>query len=407
MRRLASFCSARTLAGCVMAAAVTLAVGLPAQATPPPLGPASAATAITKASPAAPAAFRTFPGRLYAVKAVSATNVWAVGLASTGGALILHWNGTRWTASLNPPGYFVGVAAPSARDVWAVGGTKWFTGSQPLAMHWNGTRWASFPTASLGHSGGYFNSVVATSATNAWAVGLLGPAGPGIPSLTAPLVEHWNGARWTVQQYQQPSEGGQFTAVVALSRTNAWAVGQTGPSSEGLGQHTLIEHWNGSGWFRVASPDYPGASANSLRGVVMVSASNGWADGVATMPDGSMRTLTLFWNGRRWRVVPSPTPGGDAALLGIAASWTNNIWAVGIINPTRCGNGGYTSQPCRTLIMHWNGTRWKVVPSPNPPSTYLNVLYAATAVTRDSIWAAGSTDFASTLIIHWNGKAWS
>ena len=51
--------------------------------------------------------------------------------------------------------------------------------------------------------------------------------------------------------------------------------------------------------------------------------------------------------------------------------------------------------------------RWKVIPSPNPPSGYLNTLLGVTPVNRGDIWAVGSTDFASTLIVHWNGTSWS
>jgi hypothetical protein len=87
----------------------------------------------------------------------------------------------------------------------------------------------------------------------------------------------------------------------------------------------------------------------------------------------------------------------------VVATWTHNIWAVGMTNPTRCGHG----PQCQTLIEHWNGNRWKVIPSPNPPSDYLNVLDAASAVSRDSIWAVGTTDYASTLVAHWNGTSWS
>jgi hypothetical protein len=65
-----------------------------------------------------------------------------------------------------------------------------------------------------------------------------------------------------------------------------------------------------------------------------------WATTITT------RTLTAFWNGRHWRLVNNPTPGGDAQLLGVAASWTHNIWAV--------GSTDYAS----TLIMHWNGSAW-------------------------------------------------
>jgi hypothetical protein len=48
-----------------------------------------------------------------------------------------------------------------------------------------------------------------------------------------------------------------------------------------------------------------------------------------------------------------------------------------------------------------------VLPSPNPPSGYLNLLWAASATSRDNVWAVGTTDYGSTLIVHWNGTAWN
>jgi hypothetical protein len=90
----------------------------------------------------------------------------------------------------------------------------------------------------------------------------------------------------------------------------------------------------------------------------------------------------------------------------VLATWTNNIWAVGIIHPTVCGNPE-TNINCATLIEHWNSVRWKVLPSPNPPSIYLDQLWAASATSRSNIWAVGTTDYGSTLIVHWNGAAWS
>jgi len=187
--------------------------------------------------------------------------------------------------------------------------------------------------------------------------------------------------------------------VAATSAGNAWAVGQTGSAD----QQTLIEHWNGKAWTRVPSPNVTGASGSTLKSVTAISADNAWAVGSATMP-GSAAALTLHWDGRQWAIVPGNTPDGDAALLGVLATWTHNIWAVGIIHPSTCSHGGPN---CQTLIEHWNSKRWKVLPSPNPPSGYLNLLWAASATSRDNIWAVGTTDYGSTLIVHWNGAAWS
>ena len=385
-RLLGSKALAWSLAICALATGLALTV------------PGAATAAVT--GPASPSAYTTFPGRLYSVAAISTNDAWAAGLGASG-SLIVHWDGSAWSQSLAGPGYFESVAASSARDVWAVGGTNWFSPTQTLAEHWNGTSWTRVTSPSPA-GGGLLDGVAVTSPRNAWAVGEAGP-GPGIPSATTPLIEHWNGKTWTIQGYQAPAGGGHFAAVAATSPTNAWAVGSTGLSSEGTGQQTLIEHWNGTVWARVPSPNVPGSTASFLDAVTAVSAGNAWAVGYATV-GGRYTALTMHWNGRRWTLAPGNTPGGDASLLGVTFSWTNNIWAVGITNPTRCGNGG---PQCQTLVEHWNGVRWKVVPSPDPPSGYLNVLWGISAVSRTDIWAVGSTDYGSTLIVHWNGTSWS
>jgi hypothetical protein len=363
--------------------------------------PGAAASAAS--GPASRQAYPTFPGRLYSVAAISADDVWAAGLGEPGGSLIVHWNGRTWSRSLVGPGYLIGVAGSSARNAWAVGGTSWFSPNQTFAEHWNGKKWTHVRTPSPA-GGGDFNAVTVSSPSSAWAVGETGP-GPGIPSATAPLIEHWNGKAWTIQRFRIPADGGHLSAVAATSSRDAWAVGATGPVSEGTAQQTLAEHWNGKAWTRVPSPNLPGSTASFLQSVTAVSASNAWAVGYATV-GGRYKAITMHWNGHRWTLLPASSPGGDAQLLGVAFSWTNNIWAVGIVNPTRCGNGVLQ---CQTLAEHWNSVtrNWRDSPTPNPPAGYLNALWGVSAVSRTSIWAVGSTDYASTLIEHWNGKSWS
>src|SRR5690348_2703289 len=63
----------------------------------------------------------------------------------------------------------------------------------------------------------------------------------------------------------------------------------------------------------------PAASAGlqgSLSAVAAASARNAWA--VGTFYRGSSEyTLTEHWDGTRWRRVPSPTPGFNAALTDV------------------------------------------------------------------------------------------
>jgi len=345
-----------------------------------------------------PSPYLSVPDRLYGVAGTSADDVWAVGLEPSS-SLIMHWDGSSWATSFTEPvGFFRAVSAVTASDAWAVGGTGWFDESHTLAEHWDGSSWTQASTPTPGS--GVFNGVAATSAEDVWAVGLIGP-GPGNSAhSTEPLIEHWNGSAWSEQTFADPSDGGQFWAAAATSADDAWAVGWTGDSAEGGGQTTMIYHWNGSSWTRVSSPDAAG-SVNVLYGVTAISADDAWAVGFTKTADGDEKTLTMHWDGSTWTIVPSPSPGGDAGLQGVSAASASDIWAVGVANPTSCSH-------CETLAMHWDGSTWTVVPTPNPSSTYLNILLGVAVINGDGsdVWAVGTTDYASTLITHWDGSSW-
>src|SRR5215469_16185040 len=109
MRTMADWVPARALAGCAVVACLALSGAAPATTT----APLNAATAKTVAAvrPAVPAGFTSAPGWLNSVAAVSASDVWAVGISGVGagGGLISHWNGKRWSYTL-ATGYFNGVA---------------------------------------------------------------------------------------------------------------------------------------------------------------------------------------------------------------------------------------------------------------------------------------------------------
>ena len=339
---------------------------------------------------------RTFGDRLYGVTATSAANAWAVGTSN----LIVHWNGHSWSRELAGNGFFVNVSATSASDAWAVGGTGWFT-TEPMIYHWNGSAWSQKPVVDPA-LGGYFNDVTAVSPTDVWAVGLTG-GGPGAGTGTdnATLIEHWNGRTWArVASPALPSASG-LDSVSATSAGNIWAVGWTGANANSGTDRTLIEHWNGHAWTRVPSPSGVPGVRSSLRSVVALSASDAWAVGV----QHELRNALVFivhWNGKTWTKVHAPTPGPGATLMGVAATGPDNVWAVGQTTT----NGVCSPAKCATAMVHWNGRRWSVVPSPNPPSDRLNALFSISFVSGRNAWAVGTTDYAKTLIIHWNGHTW-
>jgi hypothetical protein len=191
--------------------------------------------------------------------------------------------------------------------------------------------------------------------------------------------------------------------VAATSPRNAWAVGYY-HSGTASADKTLIEHWNGSSWTLVPSPN-PGVSAHSnyLRAVAATSASNAWAVGdyfTGSGPSSADHTLIEHWNGTSWKHVPSPSPGGAFtydALYGVAATSPSNAWAVGSSVPGSV-----------TLTEHWNGSAWAVVPSPNPGGTSnQNILTGVAMTSATNVWAVGlyfssTVDQDQTLAIHCN-----
>jgi hypothetical protein len=112
--------------------------------------------------------------------------------------------------------------------------------------------------------------------------------------------------------------------------------------------------------------------------------------------------LIEAWDGSRWQVVSSPSPGSDDQLFGTSATSPNDVWAVGF---TMNSQGVF-----ETLIEHFNGASWAIVPSPSPGATG-NQLYSVVAISPTSAWAVGqrlgTQGPDQTLIEHWNGTAWS
>src|SRR6266851_2917489 len=68
------------------------------------------------------------------------------------------------------------------------------------------------------------------------------------------------------------------------------------------------------------------------------------------------KTLIEHWNGKQWSIVPSPNVSGSTSdiLNGVEEVSARNIWAVGVFF-TRSAGG-------LPLIEHWNGVQWSIVP---------------------------------------------
>ena len=64
--------------------------------------PVTAAAAAVRTAPPGPASSLTISGDLAGAAAISARDAWAVGSASSGKTLIVHWNGKAWKRVHSP-----------------------------------------------------------------------------------------------------------------------------------------------------------------------------------------------------------------------------------------------------------------------------------------------------------------
>ena len=332
---------------------------------------------------------------LFAASASSPNDIWAVGQST------IHFDGTTWTAFPAPMikgdnnSFLQGVVAISPTLAWAAGNVT--DGAHPgqVIERWNGTKWSLFPGPKFGKKDrADVFAMTSSSANDVWAIGSLVNLGTG---LVSPLFEHWNGTAWTATTGESSNE---FLFGASTDAANdAWAVGFNG--SDNI--ETSAMHWDGTNWKSVATPNV-GEGTNKLNAVLALAPYDVWAVGFSTpvAPPKQAPTLTLIehFDGTSWAVVPSPNVGANGAnqsnrLLGLTANSANDIWAFGSYSVA--DGSGYQM----TLLLHWDGTSWTVASSPSPTKGGFpcDLLWAGVVSSPRDVWILGSVHDGS-LAIH-------
>ena len=316
-----------------------------------------------------------------------------------------QWDGKRWHVAAaptgTPPSGLSGVACASAASCVAVGNS----GPVNLAEGWNGRRWKLQHARSLlGGLGSELAGVACTSPTACVAVGdqtnlFYNPV--------APLAERWNGTRWNVQPTPSPHglAGSALTAVACPSAAVCIAVGFL---NDRLGNPTRLfsERWNGIGWSIVPVPSPAGAARSFLGGVACTSTSACVAVGNTSHSDGSPGgTLAEHWNGTRWSIMPTPNPPGapGAYLPSVSCPSPSLCIAVG----SRTDSHG---TPTGALAERWDGTHWTIVPTPKPTGAPGAELDGIACTSSSACLAAGALDYPkqqTPLAERWDGTHWT
>lgn len=312
--------------------------------------------------------------------------------------LVERWNGSAWSVATLPSvgslgGELTGVAAIAPGDVWAVGYSNTSGGQsapntqQPLAMHWNGSQWQSVtvPSPSTG-SFEPLNAVTAITSNDVWAVGSDSGA-------NTSLIEHFNGRVWQVVTAPTAVNGGALTGIAAAGSGDVWAVGagpgtvRQGGGGCGVAGGPVIEHFDGTRWSAMLT-----AQVGILYGVTAVAANDVWAVGT-TYASGPQGTLLLHWNGKQWLSVSGPAPTsqqGSYQLSAVAARSSADVYAAGTAYDYGASASGPQSQ---ALVERWDGTSWRVVQVPQPGlADDTLAAIAALPGSHGDVWAVGAYD---------------
>jgi hypothetical protein len=299
------------------------------------------------------------------------------------------WNGTSWTVQRTPrragatSSLLFDVSCASPRSCTAVGSFVTRSGSAlPLVERWNGTRWSiqrtTNPSQANGDRVSYLGGVSCASTTTCTAVG---HSGNSAGTSGAALTERWNGAGWTIQRTPHPADATAsfLSAVSCVSPSSCTAVGFTNRPS-GV---TLAERWNGVDWAIQRTPTPAAAAAVQLVGVSCASAMTCTAVGYFTIITGIDVMLAERWNGTGWTIQRTLYPPGAryVQLAGVSCATPMSCTAVGLFNNTP----GIDV----TLAEGSHNGDWAIQPTPYPQGAASNTLRSVSCPSSGRCIAVG------------------
>lgn len=266
-------------------------------------------------------------------------------------------------------------------------------GSSPSAQSWH------FVSVPAGATRSWLESAACPAVNDCWAVGVQGSG-----SEERTLIEHFDGTRWSiVSSPDNPIGTNKLTGVSCPSLSACWAVGEVDKIA---GTQVLIENFDGHGWTLVPTPNTD-LQSPSLEKVACPSASDCWAVGLydSAASTGAPSGLIDHYDGQAWTSVTRPMTSSIERLTGVSCSRIDDCWAVG----GSLGNGA------QTLLDHLKGSQWTDdSAAPDSATTdyrVFNVTCAnpveCEAVGTDDASPSNQSGYSRTLIYRFNGSAWT
>jgi hypothetical protein len=223
---------------------------------------------------------------------------------------------------------------------------------------------------------------------------------------TAALAERWDGRSWAIQPTPQPP--GTLAVLYGVSCTSAGACTAVGSyySDSSMATLALAERWNGQSWKIQPTPVLTGSRGSTALGGVSCTSADACTAAGSRYPNslGYQVTLAEAWNGTSWRVEPTPNPQGtESYLSGVSCTSATACTAAGSYYPTPARLLG-------TLAEAWNGVSWKLQATPNPAGGNGTTLAAVSCAGAHYCVAAGfdarSAHTAVNTVEVWDGITW-
>jgi hypothetical protein len=233
--------------------------------------------------------------------------------------------------------------------------------------------------------------VVALAADDAWRVG--SEFRPTKKGRDFTLAEHWDGSGWTtVPTPNASNHDNGLRSVWAANSTDIWTVGIYETSVFPDIFRPLVLHWDGFTWDRVKVPLPDDCTTCALTRVTGSGPDDVWASGVTTPDDGSEHFFLEHWDGTQWTLMPPPESHSSGHIQDIQAVSSTDLWVA-----------GFSAQHGRNFVDRWNGSGWK----PLPLGTHRHDALTGLAVVdgRDA-WMSADSPSGTPLALHWNGRHW-
>lgn len=314
---------------------------------------------------------------------------------------ILSTTATNTTTTASSPTAVVSVTGvPTSTATHTATRTATATTSpQPPVEACVGT-WRLTQRVNPGGGKSAFSGVDSAGANEVWAVGDY----ESYPDRSNVLIERWDGTRWNTSEAPiiPGAHSSSLSDVAVLSSNSVWAVGWARDASR---TWTLIMHWDGRQWRIVPSPN--NTSRNELNAITAISPDDVWAVGTYYTENGASRALTLHWNGQTWDFIPTYL-GDGKSLSSVSGNASNNVWAVGC-----CADSVSEEDQYPGLILRWNGTSWTQMAAPLTRGA--EGLTAVAALSPTDVWITGryyfydpeeETAYSGAYIRRWDGVSW-